>query len=316
MAELRTILLEATSKSLVLIDELCRGTEVQKGTFIAASVIESLDNIGCIGILSTHLHDLLDMKLRVRNVVQKAMGSTQIDGCVKPTWKLIDGACRESLAFEVARKEGVPENVVQRAEELYRESIEMSGSGAWNKTLNTALKKRITPQPNGNGALVIAADELHDSKKKVVGANQSAASFRKELKDVMSIFNSLCKTKLQELSLGLDADKIVCLFVDQRQLPPPSSTRHSCVYMLQRPDGKFYVGQSDNLVGRIKQHRATPALAKAPFLYLIVANKSVASELETFLVNQLPLVGLLLVNKGDQKHKHFGTAPLVDAPPF
>lgn len=118
MAELKTILAEATDKSLVLVDELCRGTDVGKGSFIAASVIETLDRIGCIGVLSTHLHDLLDMELRTSNVVQKAMGTNEVDGRYYPTWKLADGACRESLAFEVARKEGVPADVVDRAEEL------------------------------------------------------------------------------------------------------------------------------------------------------------------------------------------------------
>lgn len=41
-----------------------------------------------------------------------------MDGQLYPTWKLVDGACRESLAFEVARKEGVPSAVVDRAQEL------------------------------------------------------------------------------------------------------------------------------------------------------------------------------------------------------
>lgn len=46
------------------------------------------------------------------------MGTKEVDGRYYPTWKLVDGACRESLAFEVARKEGVPADVVDRAEEL------------------------------------------------------------------------------------------------------------------------------------------------------------------------------------------------------
>ncbi len=118
MSEVRTILAEATDRSLVLVDEICRGTDVEKGSFIAASVVEALDHIGCIGILSTHLHNLLDMELQTSNVVLKAMGTKEVNGRVEPTWKLGDGACRESLAFDVARKEGVPEPVVQRAEEL------------------------------------------------------------------------------------------------------------------------------------------------------------------------------------------------------
>lgn len=119
MSELRSILNEATNKSLVLVDEICRGTEVQKGTCIAASMIERLDSIGCIGVISTHLHGLLDLPLKAKHIVYKAMGTSTINGRIRPTWKLIDGVCRESLAFETALCEGIPENIVRRAAELY-----------------------------------------------------------------------------------------------------------------------------------------------------------------------------------------------------
>ncbi|KAI5418665.1 hypothetical protein KIW84_043043 [Lathyrus oleraceus] len=47
------------------------------------------------------------------------MGTTCIDGQTKPTWKLTDGVSKESLAFETARREGVPEVIIKRAEDLY-----------------------------------------------------------------------------------------------------------------------------------------------------------------------------------------------------
>jgi len=307
MTELRTILADTTSRSLVLIDELCRGTEVQKGTAIAASVIESLDRIGCLGILSTHLHDLLDMKLRVRNVVQKSMGVKDVDGHIEPTWKLVDGACRESLAFEVAKKEGVPDSVVQRAIEIYRETLESK------KKSN--LYSSLVENGANEAQNIIEEAILYNNSPLLPEVNKTVIKIvkpRKELLDHMEIFSSICKKKLLELGEGNYPS--TCSFVGPRQLPPPSTTMHSCVYLLQRPDGRFYVGQSDNLTGRVRQHRST--LADAPFLYLIVPNKSVASELETCLIHQLPALGINLVNKGDQNHRHFGTAPLVDAPPF
>lgn len=143
------------------------------------------------------------------------------------------------------------------------------------------------------------------------GALYSNRQIRRGLLEHMEVFSAVCKRKLLELGEG---SSCICSFIGPRQLPPPSTTMHSCVYMLQRPDGRFYVGQSDNLTGRVRQHRKT--LSDAPFLYLMVANKSVASELETTLIHQLPSLGVVLVNKGDQNHRHFGTAPLIDAPPF
>ncbi len=146
MSEVWTILAEATDRSLVLVDEICRGTDVEKGSFIAASVVEALDHICCIGILSTHLHNLLDMELQTSNVVLKAMGTKEVNGQVEPTWKLGDGACRESLAFDVARKEGVPEPVVQRAEELCmarRRAIWSMASGLDDATLQLLILTRL-----------------------------------------------------------------------------------------------------------------------------------------------------------------------------
>ena len=328
MSELRTILAEATSRSLVMIDELCRGTEVQKGTAIAASVIESLDQIGCRGVLSTHLHDLLDMNLRVRNVAKKSMSVKEVDGCIEPTWKLVDGACRESLAFEVARKEGVPDSVVQRAIDIYKENLDLKKSSNGATSSCRIIAEKGTPDSSktldennqmSHKVLSFQAQnktrlekQLKDGGNHDIRSTPIAMKPRKELLDYMGLFSSVCRKKLQEL--GEVSNSYTCSFIGPRQLPPPATTMHSCVYMLQRPDGRFYVGQSDNFTGRIRRHRST--LPDAPFLYLIVSNKSVASELETTLIHQLPSLGLILVNKGDQNHRHFGTAPLTDVPPF
>ena len=119
MSEIRSLVTGASSRSLVLVDEICRGTETAKGACIAGSIVETLDRIGCLGIVSTHLHDIFDLPLDTSNTVYKAMGTEYVDGRTKPTWRLIDGICRESLAFETAKKEGMPESIIQRAEDLY-----------------------------------------------------------------------------------------------------------------------------------------------------------------------------------------------------
>jgi hypothetical protein len=316
MSELRTILAEATSRSLVMIDELCRGTEVQKGTAIAASVMESLDHIGCRGVLSTHLHDLLDMKLQVHNVVQKSMSVTEVDGRIEPTWKLVDGACRESLAFEVARKEGVPDTVVQRAMEIYKESLESkkSSNGSTNSSRVSPKETSDSSSSNGMAANGTVGETKQMSHELLTAGGKEVREDGGNLRSTVKLLDhmELFRKKLQEL--GELSNSYTCAFIGPRQLPPPATTMHSCVYMLERPDGRFYVGQSDNLTGRVRRHRST--LADAPFVYLIVPNKSVASELETTLIHQLPSLGIVLVNKGDQNHRHFGTAPLVDVPPF
>ncbi|EEF34012.1 ATP binding protein, putative [Ricinus communis] len=108
MSEIRSLIAGASSRSLVLIDEICRGTETAKGTCIAGSIVETLDKIGCLGIVSTHLHGIFDLPLDTKNTMYKAMGTEYVDGQTKPTWRLRDGICRESLAFETAKRERDP----------------------------------------------------------------------------------------------------------------------------------------------------------------------------------------------------------------
>ncbi|CAM6107433.1 unnamed protein product [Calypogeia fissa] len=360
MSELRTILNEATEKSLVLVDELCKGTEVNKGTFIVASVLEHLDQIGCLGVISTHLHGLLDMDLNVERVVRKAMGVQSVGGQLRPTWKLVDGECRESLAFDTARKEGVAEKVVRRAEEFYQQ---------WKRTLEVGIMGQDSTITDGNSLYVdvsirtkgnlqttemVSSTEIQNSTKdgledsdtglstedaEDLRSRHSIATTTTETPlngysslyslqvmeltedhnlamedDLQHVLKMICKKKLSDL-YGLHSGKegdCQCYAIGPRQTPPPMITNQSCVYILKRPDGKLYVGQTDNMSGRMERHRSAPGLHEAPFLFIPLHNKSVACELETYLIKQLPSYGFSLVNRGDQNHRYFGTASLIE----
>ncbi|EPS69798.1 hypothetical protein M569_04966, partial [Genlisea aurea] len=163
MSEIRSVVSRATPRSLVLIDEICRGTETAKGTCIAGSLVEALDAARCLGIVSTHLHGIFDLPLETRNVAFKAMGTERRDGRIVPTWKLIDGVCKESLAFEMARREGVPDELIERAEELYSSTYATgsnhgvletvpargSASGTFRKELEAAVIEICQKRLNG-----------------------------------------------------------------------------------------------------------------------------------------------------------------------
>lgn len=72
--------------------------------------------------------------------------------------------------------------------------------------------------------------------------------------------------------------------------------------------------QTDDLVGRVRAHRSKEGMQNSEFLYVTVPGKSIASQLETLLINQLPLRGFGLVNKADGKHRNFGTSSLSMEP--
>jgi hypothetical protein len=234
MSEIRSLVTRATGRSLVLIDEICRGTETAKGTCIAGSIIERLDDVGCLGIISTHLHGIFDLPLSLNNTDFKAMGTEVVNGCIQPTWRLTDGICRESLAFQTARKEGMPDLIVKRAEELY---LTMSRSN--RQTSPTVHHGPCAANSNVNGLV-----DRPDGVGKGLGLPSGAFALLQ--KDVESIVTTICKDKLLDLynkrSIP-EAVDVVCVTVGARQQPPPSTVGRSSIYIIIRRDNKLYVGQ-------------------------------------------------------------------------
>ncbi|KAG5151801.1 hypothetical protein JHK84_028273 [Glycine max] len=246
MSELRSIIGGTTNRSLVLVDEICRGTETAKGTCIAGSIIETLDGIGCLGIVSTHLHGIFTLPLNKKNTVHKAMGTTSIDGQIMPTWKLTDGVCKESLAFETAKREGIPEHIVRRAEYLYQLVYAKEMLFAENFPNEEKFSTCINVN-NLNGT------HLH-SKRFLSGANQMEV-LREEVERAVTV---ICQDHIKDLKckkIALELTEIKCLIIGTRELPPPSVVGSSSVYVMFRPDKKLYVGENeDHVVGGLGQY--------------------------------------------------------------
>ncbi|XP_048131962.1 DNA mismatch repair protein MSH1, mitochondrial-like isoform X6 [Rhodamnia argentea] len=307
MSEMRSIITRATSKSLVLVDEICRGTETAKGTCIAGSIVETLDRIGCLGIISTHLHGIFSLPLNTKNTVHKAMGTTYVDGQTKPTWKLIDGICQESLAFETAKKEGIPETIIQRAEDLYMQHKKEAFCGMDGFKGNNLSALVVKGSDKAHPQLSrIGADTLHHE---IESTKQTEALQQDVKKAVMTIFQKKLM-ELQKLKNPLEVPELHCVSVAAREQPPPSAMGASVVYVMFRPDNRIYVGETDDLEGRIRAHRSKDGMQNASFIYFVVPGKSMACQLETLLINQLPNQGFRLTNVADGRHRNFGSATL------
>ncbi|KAM6565575.1 hypothetical protein CsatA_024703 [Cannabis sativa] len=308
MSEIRSIIASTSKRSLVLIDEICRGTETAKGTCIAGSIVETLDKIGCLGIVSTHLHGIFSLPLNAKNTVFKAMGSVNVNGQTKPTWKLLDGICRESLAFETAKREGISERIIQRAEELYNSVYAKEGIPGEN---DTEIQHLCSYESlNGSDRPDF---QSNNSGRKDSERSRSLNQMEVLQKEVETNVIMICQKKLIELHKKEkipELSEIHCVPVGPREQPPPSTVGASCVYVMLRPDKKLYVGQTDDLEGRIRTHRSKDGMQKARFLYFTVPGKSLACQLETLLINQLPNQGLNLTNIADGKHRNFGTSNL------
>ncbi|KAI3882371.1 hypothetical protein MKX03_028071 [Papaver bracteatum] len=305
MSEILSIITGATSRSLVLIDEICRGTEMAKGTCIAGSIIETLDDIGCLGIISTHLHSIFDLPLKTNNTVFKAMGSEIVDGHPKPTWKLINGICRESLAFETALKEGIPEAMIQRAGELY---LSLNG-----KDLSVQRNSMKVQHQNFNSdkEWINEAEDRSSTLKPLNCKSETLNPTETLQKEVATAVAIICQQKLIELCRDRNLSEpaeLMCTTIATREQPPPSVIGSSCVYVLFRPDGKLYVGETDDLGGRVRAHRSKGGMQNVSFIYIEVPGKSFATLLETNLIHQLPNYGFRLSNVADGKHRNFGTS--------
>ncbi len=121
MTETAAILKGATERSLVILDEVGRGTSTYDGLAIAWAVVEALlhpKGIGCRTLFATHYHELTELGWTLNGVVNRTMGVREYMGKVHFLRTVEEGAADKSYGIHVAELAGVPEGVVGRAREL------------------------------------------------------------------------------------------------------------------------------------------------------------------------------------------------------
>jgi DNA mismatch repair protein MSH6 len=133
LAEAATVLREATPKSLVIMDELGRGTSTFDGYAIAHSVLDWIARLGCRCLFATHYHMLTNEFAEHPSVATFMMNSVANQGSSDVTflYQFVRGVCPKSYGMNVARMANIPERVVALAEAAAREFEEKSGWGRW-----------------------------------------------------------------------------------------------------------------------------------------------------------------------------------------
>lgn len=117
MEETAAICRHATSKSLVILDEVGRGTSTRDGLAIAQAVVEHLhDSIGCMTLFATHYHELTSLEGNGISCYHMACRSTAQGIVFLHT--LVPGAAQQSFGIEVAERAELPKSVVDRARAL------------------------------------------------------------------------------------------------------------------------------------------------------------------------------------------------------
>ncbi|MGA2162343.1 MAG: DNA mismatch repair protein MutS [Methanoregula sp.] len=126
MLELANILNNMTPKSLVILDEIGRGTSTVDGCSIAKAVLEYLHGRSSAGpktLFATHFHELIDMEGRLKRVKNFHFAVQETNKDVVFLRKLILGATDKSYGIHVARLAGIPKKVTDRADAILTESL-------------------------------------------------------------------------------------------------------------------------------------------------------------------------------------------------
>jgi DNA mismatch repair protein MutS len=132
MTETAAILHNATRRSLVVLDEIGRGTSTFDGVSIAWAVAEHLhDEIGCRTLFATHYHELQDLARERARVANLTVSVREAGEGIVFLRKLVPGGASRSYGIEVAKLAGLPGAVLGRAREILRnlETLEVDEKG-------------------------------------------------------------------------------------------------------------------------------------------------------------------------------------------
>ena len=126
MTEVANILRNATSKSLLILDEIGRGTSTFDGLSIAWAVIEHISNTRILGaktLFATHYHELTELEGKLAGVNNYCIAVKERGDDIVFLRKIVKGGADKSYGIQVAKLAGVPDSVIERAKELVEELV-------------------------------------------------------------------------------------------------------------------------------------------------------------------------------------------------
>lgn len=162
MWEVSNILKNATENSLVLLDEVGRGTSTYDGLSIAWSVIEYIcknKNLRCKTLFATHYHELTKLEGEIHGVRNYSVAVKEVDNNIIFLRKIIEGGADQSYGIEVAKLAGIPDEVINRAKEIL-EKLEMESS---KDNLDLALKEVNASKEDIEEASIKASYEVKET---------------------------------------------------------------------------------------------------------------------------------------------------------
>lgn len=332
MDDMAVVMRDSTQRSLVMIDEVGKGTSSMEGSVLAGAILESLAARNVSGIFATHLHELFEIPgLQVEGVTLKKMDTTWFatvnesrSVVIENKFTLTDGICTYSLAIETAKLVGGQslQDVCNRATVLYEGLVEQEKQYKMklemlerdNEILRSALAtsqaSNFTHQSlalNNSSILVEGAKSRMEkeslSNKRIIEMPAAA------VKIAEPVYNPLDELALIMKSVGVTRDD--ALIIDESFEPPANFEGNSCVYVLVVQKGTqppfLYIGETESITSRLKTHRietfrnhtVRALISKTP-------NKGAARLSETQLIQAFKGLGYDIRADRDGTHVRFG----------
>ncbi len=137
MSEVADILQHATKNSLVILDEVGRGTSTFDGISIARAVAEHISSsrkLGCKTLFATHYHELIDLEQPQNGVKNYSIAVKKHGESIRFLRKIVPGGIDDSYGIEVAKLAGLPEAVIKRARAILRQMEQQAAAAPSRET--------------------------------------------------------------------------------------------------------------------------------------------------------------------------------------
>ncbi len=145
MKEVSHILCNATKNSLILLDEIGRGTSTYDGMSIARAVVEYLNSkVHAYTLFATHYHELTELEGKLSGVNNYCIAVKEKGDDIVFLRKIVKGGADKSYGIQVAKLAGVPDSVIQRAKELVEELSDADITAAVKDLTAPKKKQKIT----------------------------------------------------------------------------------------------------------------------------------------------------------------------------
>jgi len=167
MEEASSIINNATVNSLVLMDEIGRGTSTYEGSALALSIAQYLcSKVNCFTLFSTHYPEIASLADTYSNVKNICFKATEFDGSIVFLYKANEGSQNYSYAIEVGKLAGLPSEVISNAKKTIENKQHAKDTGSKNATVET-IPQNAQPDITVKEKIVYKDSAVVDDLKKV-----------------------------------------------------------------------------------------------------------------------------------------------------